>query len=166
MPTVIETGTKKKTIYWTAISPWCRCSTRKVVYFFQTDYGFDILSLAAIGGSESLRNPMSLSRATREWGIINPGSCDAKKLSVFHILDSLRTKTTVTEERKLMQTILLKHFEGESFDKGRLAVNLAQVRCFPYKISTHLFIKQPRCLSKIILTTAAASQYISGNSFF
>lgn len=80
-----------------------------------------------IGDSELLRSRPSLWREIREKLILNAGhgtNCS----SVFHILDSLRDGSSVSKEGKLLQTILLKHFEGIPFVEGRIATNLAQAK--------------------------------------
>ena len=79
-----------------------------------------------IGGLESLRSLASLLRGTREDFFSNLGG-DTNCGSVFHILDSLRESPQAKKEGKLLQTVLLKHFEGTTFLESHVATNVAQV---------------------------------------
>ena len=52
-------------------------------------------------------------------------------VSAFHILDSLANNSSASAEGDRLQTILLKHFEDETFVEGRVTANLAHARS-PY----------------------------------
>ena len=73
-----------------------------------------------------MRSPASLLRGIHEDFFSNLGG-DANCGSVFHILDALRESPHAKKEGKLLQTILLKHFEGTTFLESRVATNVAQV---------------------------------------
>ena len=51
-------------------------------------------------------------------------------ISVLYILDSFRIDSLANEEGRQLQTILLQHFEGESFKEGRISTNVAKVILF------------------------------------
>jgi hypothetical protein len=53
-------------------------------------------------------------------------------LSVFYILDSLRTSPTAHREANVLQSILLKHFEEEIFKADRICVHVPQVICLVF----------------------------------
>jgi hypothetical protein len=46
---------------------------------------------------------------------------------VLHILDSLPARSSPAIEAAQLQMIFLEHFEGATFQLGRVAANLAQV---------------------------------------
>ena len=56
----------------------------------------------------------------------HPVSC-TNHFSVFHILNSLHTTSTLPKEACQLQNILLKFFEGEPFKEGRITTNIPQV---------------------------------------
>lgn len=58
--------------------------------------------------------------------------------SVFHILDSLSTSNSALSEVEQLQRIFLKYFDKESFKKGRIAVNVAQVLTPSFILLQHL----------------------------
>ena len=83
---------------------------------------------------ESLRSPEILLREIREELFQNP-YCHPQLLSVFHILDSLAMSSPAKKEAKQLQNIFLNHFEEETFEEGRVAVNIPKVDALP--LSAH-----------------------------
>lgn len=53
-----------------------------------------------------------------------------KHCSVFHILDSMSNSSQSKIEANRLQDILLKYYEGEIFQEGRISANFAQVNPF------------------------------------
>lgn len=49
-------------------------------------------------------------------------------LRVFYILDSLPNDSLAMVEGKMLQNIMLQHFEGSVFEDGRIATNYIPVR--------------------------------------
>jgi hypothetical protein len=97
-------------------------------------------TLGIIGGLESLRSLASFLREIRkDFSPIIGG--DANIGSVFHILDSLLEGPHAKKEVKLLQTLLLTHFEGTPFLESRVAANLAQVICLIFLLLYHLLIE-------------------------
>jgi hypothetical protein len=119
---------EKKTTYWIVILPSCQCLGCEEVVFRQFKYSIIFLSLGIIGGLESWRILASLWKEKCEMDILNKG-VDAEQLRVFHILDSLRNNSSGEKEEETLQRIILKHFEGESYQKGRITTNIAEAIC-------------------------------------
>lgn len=94
-------------------------------------YWIIISFLGIIGGLESLRILGSLWKEKREMLILNIG-VDTEQLRTFHILDSLRNNSSGKKEEETLQTLLLKHFEGKSYEKGRITTNIAEANFFFY----------------------------------
>lgn len=83
--------------------------------------------------------------------------------SQFHILDSLASDPPKREEKQL-QMILLQYFKDESFEEGRIAVNVAKV--IPLKNFKICWFNQLlRCLVKTTPAIAAVSPFFLGRNF-
>jgi hypothetical protein len=119
---------KRKTIYWNVISRSFPCLRRKKFRISLINYALIIKTSGIIGGLESLRSLASLLREIRKDFSPITG-IDANIGSVFHILDSLRESPHAKKDSKLLQTLLLTHFEGTPFLESRVAANVAEVIC-------------------------------------
>jgi hypothetical protein len=78
---------------------------------------------------ELLRILGSLWKEKREIHVLNIG-VDTEQLRTFHILDSLRNNSSGKKEEETLQKLLLKHFEGKSYEKGRITTNIAEAIFF------------------------------------
>jgi len=95
--------------------------------------------LEIIGCSVSLRSLESLWRAIRKEHF-QLAVIFTESIRVFHILDSLQGDIVAKIEGKMLQKILLNHFEDAVFSEDRITVNIAQVSLISPPIS-FLFIK-------------------------
>lgn len=127
-------------------------------------YWIIISSLGIIGGLELLRILGSLWKEKREMCILNIGF-DTEQLRTFHILDSLRNNTSGKKEEETLQKLLLKHFEGKSYEKGRITTNIAEAIFF-YLFIIFIFINWSRSLGKKTWKIAPASLFFLEKSFF
>lgn len=76
-----------------------------------------------------MRSPQILLREIGE-ELVQNSYCHPQLLSVFHILDSLAMSSPAKKEAKQLQNLFLKHFEKETFEEGRVAVNVPKVDAF------------------------------------
>jgi hypothetical protein len=83
------------------------------------------LSSGIIGSLELYRILAVFSMAKREEFILYLGGY-TKRIRAFHILDSLKNTSSFKSEGKLLQDILLTHFQEETFMEDRISVNIAQ----------------------------------------
>ena len=91
--------------------------------------------------------------------------CDANPFSVFHILDSLQDPIALIVEGKLLQKVLLKHFDGATYLENRIATRLAEV-IFVIRLALGLFKTFIRCLSNKTTRIAPVLPSTLARSFF
>jgi hypothetical protein len=127
-------------------------------------YWIIISSLGIIGGLELWRILGSLWKEKREMRILNIG-VDTEQLRTFHILDSLRNNSSGKKEEETLQKLLLKHFEGKSYENGRITTNIAEA-IFIYLLIIFIFMNWSRSLGKKTWKIAPASRFFLEKSFF
>ena len=121
-------GSKKNLIFWITTLSLCPCLRCKKVYELgKSPFRSNICcqkSLEAWNHREA--RPIYGWQYVKCFKLI--AGFDAEYCQrVLHILDSLPARSSSAMEAAQLQMIFLEHFEGATFQLGRVAVNLAQV---------------------------------------